>query len=283
MAAVAPARPAGTRDYYDSAAQRAPEFTALHDLWAYRNLVWELIVRDIKVRYKRSVLGFAWTMIAPLLNMVALTIVFSSVMKMAAVQNYPVYFLTGLIYWTLFSTGTSYAATQTQDANEIAKRTFVPRSVFVVSSVGVALINLVLSLVPLLLILLVTGARFYPTWWFLPIALVLLLAFTSGVGFAIFTIATRFTDVREMYLVLINTWFFITPIAYAPSIVPAKYRLAIWLNPHYYLIQNFRDPIYKGELPTLPVLTLSAVIALATLLAGWAYFCRYIDDFAFKS
>lgn len=283
MTEVVRASTRSRRDYYDSAASRAPEFTALHDLWAYRNLVWELIVRDIKVRYKRSVLGIAWTMLAPLLNMAALTVVFSAIMQQAAITNYPVFFLTGLIFWTFFSTATSYAASQTQDANDIAKRTFVPRAVFVVSSVGVALVNLVLSFVPLLLILLLTGFPLHATWWFVPAALMVLIAFTAGVAFLIFTIASRFSDVREMYMVLINTWFFITPIAYVPSIVPAKYRMALWLNPHYYLIQVFRDPIYKGQLPSTPVLLFSVGLAVAALLVGWTYFCRNVDDFAFKS
>jgi ABC-type polysaccharide/polyol phosphate export permease len=283
MTAVAGAAARSRMDHYDSVANVAPEFTALQDLWAYRNLVWELIVRDIKVRYKRSVLGIAWTMLSPLLNMAALAVVFSAIMQQQAITNYPVFFLTGLIYWTFFATGTSYAATQSQDANDIAKRTFVPRSVFVVSSVGVALVNLVLSFVPLLLILVLTGFPLHATWWFVPVALALLIAFTAGVGFLIFTIASRFSDVREMYLVLINTWFFITPIAYVTSLVPAKYRIALWVNPHYYLIQVFRDPIYKGTLPPMSVLLFSAALAVGALLLGWTYFCRNVDEFAFKS
>jgi homopolymeric O-antigen transport system permease protein len=282
MSAVARTGARSFRNTYDSALSRAPEFTALRDLWAYRNLVWELIVRDIKVRYKRSVLGIAWTMLAPLLNMVALTLVFSAIMQQQ-IKNYPVFFLTGLLYWTFFATGTSYAAAQSQDANEIAKRTFVPRSVFVVSSLGVALVNLVLSIVPLLLILLVTGFPLHATWWFFPVGALLMVAFTAGVSFFVFTLASRFSDVREMYMVLVNTWFFITPIAYAPPIVPAKYRLALWLNPHYYLIQVFRDPLYEGRLAPTGVTLFSAAMAVAILVAGWAYFCRNIDDFAFKS
>ncbi len=282
MSAAARPGPRSLRNIYDSALPRAPEFTALHDLWAYRNLVWELIVRDIKVRYKRSVLGIAWTMVAPLLNMVALTLVFSAIMQQQ-IRNYPVFFLTGLLYWTFFATGTSYAAAQSQDANEIAKRTFVPRSVFVVSSLGVALVNLVLSIVPLLLILLVTGFPLHATWWFFPAGALLMLAFTAGISFFVFTLASRFSDVREMYMVLVNTWFFITPIAYAPPIVPAKYRLALWLNPHYYLIQVFRDPLYEGRLAPGGVLLFASAMALVVLVVGWIYFCRNIDDFAFKS
>src|SRR5882724_5149549 len=191
---------------YDSASTVAREWEELRNIWRYRSLVRELVIRDIKIRYKRSVLGIAWTMIAPLFNMVALTLVFSSLLKQQ-VRNYPAYFMVGQMYWTFFATSTSYAAAQTHDSNEFSKKIFLPRSVFVLSAVGVALVNLVISIVPLALILVLTNFRFHATSWFLPISVVFETAFSVGVGFLIFTMASRFSDIKEMYLVLINTWF----------------------------------------------------------------------------
>jgi len=147
----------------------------------------------------------------------------------------------------------------------------------------VALVNLVLSIVPLTVILVLTKFRFHPTIWFIPVSLVFETAFTLGIGFLVFTLASRFSEIREMYLVLINTWFFITPIVYPPAIVPAKYRFILWLNPHYYLIQTFRTPIYDGKLPPLPVVLFSAGIAFTTFVVGWIFFCRRIEDYAFRS
>src|SRR5690242_16407849 len=118
--------------HYDSTDRGVPELDELYLLWRYRSLVWELIVRDIKIRYKRSVLGIAWTMLAPLLNMIALTLVFSSILKQE-IRNYPAFFMLGSMYWQFFASGTSFAASQTHDANELAKRIFLPRSVFIVS------------------------------------------------------------------------------------------------------------------------------------------------------
>ena len=99
---------------YDSAAPGSRAIEEARALWAYRGLVHELVVRDIKVRYKRSVLGIAWTMLAPLLNMVALTLVFSTILKQQ-ITNYPVFFMTGAIFWAFFSHTTATAASQTQD------------------------------------------------------------------------------------------------------------------------------------------------------------------------
>jgi len=267
---------------YDSASREPLFVEEARALWAYRSLVHELVVRDIKVRYKRSVLGIAWTMLAPLLNMVTMTIVFSAILK-TAITNYPVYFLAGILFWNFFAQSTSSAALQTNEANEIAKRTFVPRSVFVVASVGVALINLVLSLAPLLLILLFTRAPLYATWLFLPVSVAIGTLFTTGVGLILFTLASRFSDVREMYMVVVQVWFFLTPIVYHVSIVPSQYRLPIWLNPMYYMVQTFRVPIYEGRLPPALPLAVSVIVAVLVFVTGWMYFSRRTDRFALLS
>src|SRR5215472_16591605 len=174
---------------YDSAHRESRPIEELKALWKYRSLVVELVIRDIKVRYKRSILGVFWTMLAPLLHMIALTLVFSALLKQQ-IRNYPVYFMTGSIFWTFFSQTTYSAASQTQDSNEIAKRIYIPRSFFVASAIGVGLVNLVLSIVPLILILAATGYPLYPTWWFLPISVFILMLFSAGVGFLLFTLAS---------------------------------------------------------------------------------------------
>lgn len=267
---------------YDSARRPPRVIEEARALWAYRHLVVEIAIRDIKIRYKRSVLGVLWTMLVPLLNMIALTLVFSSLLK-NQIANYPVYFLAGSLSWTFFAQTTSSAASQTRDANEMTKRIFIPRSVFVLAALAVGLVNLALSIVPMLLILLVMRFPLHTTWFFLPVGVLLLSLFAAGIGFFVFTFASRFSDVREMYLVVVQTWFFLTPIVYHPSIVPPRYRFVLWLNPMYYLIQTTRRPIYDGLLPEAKFLLPSAAISLGVLLSGWVYFCRHADQYAFES
>jgi ABC-type polysaccharide/polyol phosphate export permease len=221
-------------------------------------------------------------MLAPLLNMVALTLVFSTILKQQ-ITNYPVFFMAGAIFWAFFSQSTSSAAAQTQDSNEIAKRIYIPRSVFVAAAVGVGLVNLALSIVPLVLILVVTGFPIYTTWAFVPVAVAIETLFAAGVGFWLFTFASRFSDIREMYQVIVQTWFFLTPIVYHPAIVPPKFRFALWLNPLYYLIQTFRKPIYDGVLPSPVLVGVSLGISLAVFLSGWIYFANRAERFAFLS
>ena len=231
---------AGPPPTYDSARRRPRWIEESENLWRYRGLVHELVIRDIKVRYKRSVLGLVWTMLAPLLNMIALTLVFSAMLK-TAVSNYPVYFMAGQIFWGFFAQTSVSAASQTQASNDLARRMFVPRTVFVAAAVGGGLVNLVLSLAPLLLIIALTGFPLHATWAFLPVSIFILALFTAGVSLLLFTVTSRFADVREMYTVVVQTWFFLTPIVYEPSIVPYRYRVWLSLNPMYHLIQVFRE------------------------------------------
>lgn len=277
--AAAPQGPA--LPVYDSADRGSRLLREAKALWQYRGLVHELVIRDIKVRYKRSVLGVAWTMLAPLLNMVALTLVFSAILRQQ-IRNYPVFFLTGSIIWTFFSQTTS-GASQTQDSNELAKRIYVPRSVFVASAIGVGLVNLVLSLVPLVLLLVATGFPLHATWAFLPVSVLIVMLFAAGVALLLYTLASRFSDVREMYLVLVQTWFFLTPIVYHPSIVPPKYRFALWLNPMYYLVQTFRRPIYDGIIPSPGFVGASLAFSVAIFVTGWIYFVHRADTFGLQS
>jgi ABC-type polysaccharide/polyol phosphate export permease len=244
--------------------------------------VHELVIRDIKVRYKRSVLGILWTMLAPLLNMIALTLVFSSILKQA-VQNYPVYFMTGSIFWAFFSQTTTTAALQTVSSNELAKRMFIPRSVFIASAVCGVLVNLLFSLMTLVLIILITGFPFHSTWPFLPVSIFIVTLFTAGISLLLFTVTSRFADVREMYTVIVQTWFFLTPIVYEPSIVPFRYRVLLSLNPMYHLILVFRRPIYDGTIPSPALLAGSFVLSVAVLVTGWLYFSHRSDRMAYWS
>lgn len=263
---------------YDSARRGLLFVEEAKALWLYRHLVAELVGRDIKVRYKRSVLGVAWTMLSPLLNMLAMTWVFSLVMRMD-VKNFPVYFLTGSIFWAFFAGATSHAASLTIDAAEITKRVYIPRSVFVVSAVGVALVNLCLSLVPLFLIILFTGFPIHASWLFVPVSILIGALFTTGVGLIVFTLASRFVDIKETYLVLVGAWFFVTPIVYTQAMVPERFRFIVRYNPMTYLVEVFRAPLYDGWLPGPKTLAFAALAAVSSLVIGWLFYAARIEEY----
>jgi len=267
---------------YDSA-RRGPRFVEeARDLWQYRHFVVELAVRDIKIRYKRSALGVAWTMLNPLMTMLVFTLVFSTFQRQP-IANYPVYFLSASLFWTFFAQATSHTATLTTDALEITRRIYVPRSAFVAGSVLVGLVNLVLSFVPFVLIVLGTGWRIRVSWLFLPAALVIGTLFTAGVGLFVFTLASRFVDVRDMYQVLLTPWFFVTPIVYEPSIVPERWRWVVRYNPMTYLVDVFRAPLYNGWLPGPNTLLFASAAAVLALAAGWLFYSAKVEEYGLRS
>lgn len=272
-----PMRSAGT-PVYDSSHVGLRVVEEAVDIWRYRHLVLELIRRDIKVRYKRSVLGIGWSMLNPLLQMIAMTWVFSVVIRQD-IRNYPVYFLSGYVFWTFFSQATGFAASQTLDAGEMGNRVYLPRSAFVLSAVGGALVNLLLSLVPLLAIVLWSGARIHASWLFLPVSVLIGAGFTCGVGLFIFTLASRFVDVREMYGILLQVWFFLTPVVYAPKLVPPEYSFMVRYNPMTYLVELVRAPLYDGWLPGPNTLLFAVLAALASLVIGWSFYAAKIEEY----
>lgn len=265
---------------YDSAKRKSSALEELQDLIRYRDLVFQLVRRDIVARYKRSVLGIAWTMLQPLGMMVVLTLVFSQLF--GRVEGYPAYLLSGLIAWTFFAQTTTATIHQSVWGGALMQRIYIPHTAFSVSAIGTGVVNLFLALAPLLLIMLIIQR---PITWavlFLPIPIILLTAFSLGVGLLLSSIAIRFPDVSEMYQILIQAWMYLTPILYPSDILPDAYRtLLLYFNPMYYLILMFRVPIYDGVLPSLPLSLIGTGIALVTLLVGWIYFSRQADRLAY--
>jgi ABC-type polysaccharide/polyol phosphate export permease len=253
----------------------------LRGLVKYRDLIYQLIRRDIVARYKRSALGIAWTMLNPLGMMLILTIVFSQLFR--AVEGYPAYVLSGLVAWNFFSQTTSAAMSQMVWGSTLLHRIYLPRTSFVVSAVGTGLVNLVLSLVPLFLITVFIGLPLRWSMAFLPISIVLLTAFSLGVGLLFSAWAIYFPDVAEMYQILLVAWLYLTPIIYPEEMIPATYRYWFFLfNPMYYLVKLFRLPVYGGVLPSAELLLGSALIAFLTLGLGWVVFSSRADEFTYR-
>lgn len=266
---------------YDSR-HRGPVFLEeFRGLIQYRDLLWQLVRRDVVSRYKRSTLGIAWTMLYPLGMMAIMTVVFSQLFS--AVPGYPAYILSGIIAWNFFSQTTAAAMTQMVWGSALLHRIYLPRTAFVVSAIGTGLVNIVLSLVPMFVITLVVGLRLTWSLLFLPVAVLLLGAFALGIGLLISAWAVYFPDVAEMYGVGLIGWLYLTPIIYPERVIPESYRFwFLHLNPMYYLVTIFRTPIYGGVLPDWSLIAMGAGIAFFTLVLGWVVFCSRADEFTYR-
>lgn len=247
----------------------------------YRDLIRQLVRRDVLTRYKRSLLGVAWTMLNPLGMMIVLAVVFSKLFH--TTRAYPVYVLSGIIAWTFMAQATTSAMTQLTWGGVLLHRIYLPRTTFAIASVGTGLVNLVLSLLPFAVVMVFTGTPLRPAVLILPVSILLLALFALGVGLLISSLAVYFPDVAEMYQIALLAWMYLTPIIYPESIVPAANRWWILdLNPMYHLVQVFRQPFYEGTWPSIASLALSAVIALVALAIGWTVFTRRADEFAYR-
>lgn len=267
---------------YDSTKRGSSALEELRGIFQYRDLIYQLVRRDIVTRYKRSVLGIAWTMLQPLGMMIIMTLVFSSLFQ--TVKGYPVYLLSGLIAWTFFSQTTTAAIHQIVWGGTLLHRIYLPRTSFAVSAIGTGVINLVFSLVPLIVIMLIIGRPIPGSIIFLPIAMILLAAFALGVGLILSTLAIYFPDVSEMYQIILVAWMYLTPIIYPEEILPEAYRFWVTnLNPMYHLIKIFRMPLYEGVFPGWAELAVAGGIAIITLVTGWLFFAKKADEFTYQA
>src|SRR4030043_873183 len=271
-----------TKPLYDSAQRKLAPLLEAREAWRYRDLIFFLVRRDITARFKRSVLGIAWTMLNPLGMMIVLSIVFSQIFR-TNIEDYPAFVLSGLIAWTFFSQTSSNAISVLVWGGDLLQRIYIPRSAFAISSIGTGLIHLLLSLVPLLLVMVVIGTPLHITILLAPIAMILLGLFSLGVGLLISTIGIYFFDVVEMYTIVLRAWCFLTPILYTLDLLPPNIPRLFQLNPMVHLVGLFRDLVLYGTIPTIGEWLISAGFALGTFLIGWLVFTSKSDEFAYRT
>ena len=252
----------------------------LRDTYAYRELIWALAMKELKIRYKRSVLGFLWALLNPMLLMLVLTVVFSTVMPIQ-IKHYAIFLLSVLLPWTFFSQSLSYAAESIVGNGDLIKKVRVAKLVFPVAAVVSNMINLLLSLIPLILIVLVMRHPFFITWFYLPVPLLALTIFTLGATFFFAAVNVYYRDVSHILQILLQVWFYVTPIIYSLDIFPPKSRVFFKLNPLQYFFNGFRLSVYYGLLPTWQSIGASFLLAFASLYIGFAIFRRKQDEFVF--
>jgi ABC-type polysaccharide/polyol phosphate export permease len=254
--------------------------TTMREIVQYRSLLRDLVARDLKVRYKRSVLGVAWTMLNPLLMMIVFTIVFSHVLRVP-VEHFTVYFLSGFLLWNFVAQTTSWSTGCLLGYASLIKKIYVPKTIFVLATVIAGLVNLALSLVPLALIMLVVGHPFRASLGFVPVPMLLGTLFALGLSLLLAPLSVMFADIVPIYQVVQTLWLYLTPVMYPVAMVPAEYRGIVDANPMTYLVEAFRAPIYDGTLPEAGVLLGATAFALGAVVLGWIVFEHYTDRIAY--
>jgi lipopolysaccharide transport system permease protein len=261
----------------------------LRELWDYRDLILNLVIRDLKVRYKNSVLGVAWSWINPLMMMVVYTIVFRLMAGDSALANYPVFILCGLLPWNFFASSVSQATESIVAAAPLIKKVYFPRETLPIAIVLSNLVNFVIALPILFLLILAMGHPITPCVLLLPLVITAQVLLIIGVTLIASTLNVFYRDTRHILDALLLAWFFVTPILYPITTVGEKATVLgmtvnpqVWLrrlNPMASIIASYRDLLYWGTPTGLDFSLRTAVTSLLILIVGYFVFVHYCSRF----
>ena len=247
--------------------------------WKYKDLMYQLASRDIKLKYRRSFLGYFWSVLNPLFVMIIMTIVFSTMFS-RNIKNFPVYLFTGKMLFDFLSTSTRQALSSVVNNASLLKKTYLPKYIFTFSKVTSCMVDFVLSFGALFIVMLVTRAEFHWTVLLLPTVIIQLYIFCCGLGFLLAELNVFFRDIQYIYQAVTTAWMYLTPIFYPIESLPEKLQFLIKaFNPLYYYIAQFRDLVYYGQIPGPRVMWGGWFMAFVRLAIGLWAFKRKQDDF----
>lgn len=252
----------------------------LYDLWQYRDLFYVLTVRDIKVRYKQTVLGILWTIIQPLFMMVIFTFLFG---RLAGIPSdgvpYSIFAYAGLVPWIFFSNAVISSGNSLVGNSSLITKVYFPRMIIPVATVGAGLIDFAIAFGLLILLMIYYGIGFSLNILMLPVLILLTVLLAAGIGMWMSAINVKYRDVRYALPFLIQVWMFATPIIYPLSLVPEKWSWLLIINPLTGLIEGYRSAIF-GRPFDLTGLGSSAIIILLVLIYSLSKFRQMERSFA---
>ena len=246
----------------------------------YYDLLIALLLRDIKIKYKRSILGFAWSILNPLLMMIVMSIVFSTIFK-TDIKNFPIYLITGQVIFSFFSEATNTAMTSIISNGGLIKKVYIPKYIFALSKVMFSFTNMLFSLVAVVIVAIATKLPITPAILLFPLPLIYVFIFSLGVGLLLASYAVFFRDLLHLYGILLLIWTYLTPIFYPITILPENVKKVIMFNPMFVYIDNFREIILYGKVPSLSSNLLCICYSLIALLVGTLAFRKTKDKFIF--
>ncbi|VEB22462.1 ABC transporter permease [Avibacterium volantium] len=251
----------------------------ISEIYRYRELLKQLIIKDIKLKYRHSYLGYIWSILNPLMMMLVLVVVFSSLFRFD-VPNYPVYLLTGQVLFNFVAEATNMSVSSITGNGALLKKTYVPKAIFPISRVTSSLVNLLFSLVALALVMLITST---PISWYIlliPIVFMEVYLFTLGLSLLLASSTVFFRDIQYLWGVLISIWLYVTPIFYPVSIISDEYQVIYQnLNPMYGYLLQFRDLVLYAKPLPMDWLYQGSITAIVMLAIGLWVFNRKQNQF----
>lgn len=256
----------------------------LADFWRYRYLLMNLVSRDFKLKYRRSVLGVVWSVLNPLLMCLVYWAVFTSLPGFSSsIENFPVYLMIGQLLFGFFNEATSVGMSSVISASALLKKVYIPKYIFPMEKCCFALVNCVFSFIALILVMLFTGSPLHATAFLAVYPLLTLFLFSFGIALALSALTVFFRDIMHLWGVFTTALMYFSAIFYDPSAMGAvkgvQMQTIIGFNPLYWYITGFRQAVLYGQMLSQNVIMVCAACALVSLVLGTAIFKRSQDEF----
>lgn len=252
--------------------------TYLESFKKYRFLLEDLVTRDFKLKYRRSVLGFLWSILNPLLMMLVITAVFSNIFK-SDIENFPVYYLCGFLIFNFVIEATNGALNSIVQAGYLIKKVYIPKYIFPLEKSSFALVNVLFSLVAVVIVILITRMPIKWTIILIPIPIFYAFIFSTGLGLILASLNTFFRDMGHLYSVWTTAWMYLTPLFYPIEIIPESVKTFIYYNPLFYYVDYMRQLVIKGIIPDLKTNLICIGFSLFFLITGLLVFKKKQDKF----
>ncbi len=250
----------------------------IQNFMKYRPLLDELVSRDIKIKYRKSILGVLWTLLNPLLMMIVLAVVFSNLFRFD-IENFPLYLLSGQIVFNFYNDSTTNAMTAIIGNAALIKKVYVPKYMFVISRVFSSFINLMASVTALMLVMIATRAELHWTIVLAVIPLILLVLLSLGIGLILSSVTVKFRDIEHLYSVFTTALMYLTPVIYPMSILPEWLYHIVMLNPLTNILLMFRDVMIYNTVFSISSLVLAIIETAVFMVIGLVVFYKNQDQF----
>lgn len=251
----------------------------IKELYDYREMIYMMVRREIRGRYKGSVLGFFWTFLNPLLQFIVYAVVFSTIMRMNIEQFY-IYLFVAFVPWFFLATAIPQGAVCIQTQSNLVQKIYFPRMVLPISTVVTAFVNMLLSELVVFAVLLISGFGISYHIAALPIVWLIQFLFVLGIVLVVSSLTVYIRDLAHILDIIVMAWFYATPIVYPPEMLPAQFLWLMQINPMYGIIDGYRKILYYKCWPDFSLMIMACVLGLITIAVGIVVFQRLQRGFA---
>lgn len=254
-------------------------FKKIKEISIYKELLFNLTSKELKLKYKNSALGFFWSFLNPLLMLTVYTFAFKFIMRIE-IENYSLVLLAGLLPWNFFNASVQGSTMSLVNNSHLIKKVYFPREIIPLSLIMSNFVNFLMTLIVLFVAMLIFGVPLGINILMLPIVLVLLVMFTTGLSLMLSALNVYYRDISHFTEILFMAWIYLTPVIYSFSMIPEKYRIFLMLNPMTLVVELIRDTTIRNVFPDVKFLVALFVVASIVLAIGQRVFTKLERDIA---